>query len=198
MALEIFEDKDLHIFDLGNVLYSVDARLTFAAFEALGMPHQDIKVSNSHAAGGVFSLYCDGKVTTEEFYDGVRRACLIPDATDQDIRQAWDAMLIGFRPGALDAVRGLRQSGRKVALLSNCNDLHAQVCRAQYPGPGSFDGLFDGVFFSHEIGMSKPDTRAWQLVLRQMGVDSTRACFYDDSDINVAAALSLGIASRVV
>lgn len=198
MALEIFKDKDLHIFDLGNVLYSVDARRTFAALEALGMPHQDVKVSNSHAAGGVFSLYCDGKVSTPEFYEGVRRECLIPEASDDEIRSAWDSMLIGFRPDALAAVRHLRQKGRKVALLSNCNDLHAQACRAQYPGPGRFDDLFDGVFFSHEIGMSKPDPRTWQLVLSQMGVEASRACFYDDSDVNVGAAIALGIDSQVV
>lgn len=195
--IDIVPGKSLHIFDLGNVLYSVDARRTLAALEALGMPRQSGGVSNSHAAGGVFGLYCDGKVSTAQFYDGVRRQCGI-SAPDDAIRRAWAAMMLGYRPEALETVRRVRASGCRVALLSNCNALHAEQCRAEFPGPGTLDDLFDGVFFSQDIGMSKPDPATWGLVLEAMGAAPADAAFYDDSPINTEAARRLGIEARLV
>lgn len=189
--------KTLQIFDLGNVLYKVDARLSMAALQALGMPPLDGPVSNSHAGGEVFGPYCDGKITTPEFLDGVRKMCQIPGANDDQIVEAWNAMLLGFCRESVMAVRQVRREGRLVVLLSNCNELHALKCRTEfeemYPDLGSFDSLFDHVFFSQEIGMSKPDPRTWQLVLDTMGIRPADAVFYDDSPINIKAATELGI-----
>lgn len=193
--------KRLHIFDLGNVLYKVDARLTMAAFEKLGMPPFKASVSNSHAAGGIFSLYCDGKVSTAEFISGVREACHLGKADDGQILDAWDAMLLGFSRESVMAVRKARREGALVALLSNCNEAHALKCRNEfremYPDLGSLDSLFDHVFFSQEIGVSKPAPEAWQLVLDEMGVSPADAAFYDDSEINIAQARALGIDARL-
>lgn len=199
LSRHILPGKRLHIFDLGNVLYKVDARLTMDAFEKLGMPRLNGPVSNSHAAGGVFSLYSDGKVTTADFIAGVRKACRIPDADDGQIVKAWNSMLLGFCRESILAVRKVRKQGALVALLSNCNELHAMACRSEfrelYPDLGSFDQLFDHVFFSQEIGMSKPDPGTWQMVLADMGVSPADAAFYDDSEINVAEARRQGVES---
>ncbi len=195
----VVHGKKLQIFDLGNVLYKVDARRSMAALEALGMPHIDGAISNSHAAGGPFALYCDGKISTADFLKGVRQACRIPKASDDQILEAWNAMLLGFCRESILAVREARKEGSLVVLLSNCNEYHALTCRNEYrdlyPDLGSFDSLFDHVFFSQEIGMSKPDPRTWQLVLETMGVRPSDAVFYDDSEINTKAAESLGIKS---
>lgn len=198
----IIPDKSLHIFDLGNVLYKVDARLSMAALEKLGMPHLDGPVSNSHAAGGVFGPYCDGLVSTDDFISGVREMChLNPGTSDAQIVEAWDAMLIGFDRDSILTVRQVRAQGHKVALLSNCNELHASHCREEFarlfPDYGSFDSQFDKVFFSQEIKMSKPVPAAWQLVLETMGVSASDAAFYDDSPINTAQAEELGVKSAL-
>lgn len=197
MPINIIPDKPLQIFDLGNVLYAVDASRTMAALETLGMPHFDGPISNSHAAGGPFSLYCDGLISTPQFYDGVRQTCHV-NATDNQIRQAWNAMLLGFRTDALDQVRQLRANGHKIALLSNCNALHADEVRAQFPDSGNFDDLFDAIFFSQEIHISKPRPEAWLTVLSTMGFNPADAAFYDDSQINIDAASALGISSQRV
>ncbi len=202
LSTVIVPNKSLHIFDLGNVLYKVDARLSMAALESLGMPHLDGPVSNSHAAGGVFGPYCDGLVSTPDFIKGVREMChLNPETTDSQIAEAWDAMLIGFNRDSVETVRRVRAQGHKVALLSNCNDLHATRCRDEFarlfPDFDSFDSQFDAVFFSQEIKMSKPNPATWQLVLSTMGVDAADAAFYDDSTINTEQAESLGIRSVV-
>lgn len=198
MPINIIPDKHLQIFDLGNVLYTVDARRTIDALEALGMPHLDGPVSNSHAAGGPFSLYCDGRITTQQFYDAVRQYCHV-NASDSQIKQAWNAMLLGFRHDAIEQLRALRAQGHKIALLSNCNELHALRVRAEYPGGSdAFDSLFDAMFFSQEIHCSKPDPQAWRIVVDTLHVQPSDAAFYDDSQINVDAAMRLGIQSQRV
>lgn len=201
LTQSIVPGKRLQIFDLGNVLYKVDARLSMAAFEKLGMPHFEGPVSNSHAGGGIFSLYCDGKVTTADFIAGVRDVCHLGKADDGQIIDAWNAMLLGFCRESVMAVRRVRREGALAVLLSNCNEAHALKCRndfrEMYPDLGSFDSLFDHVFFSQEIGVSKPKPEAWELVLDEMGVRPADAAFYDDSEINVAQARALGIDARL-
>lgn len=201
LSSAIVPGKTLHIFDLGNVLYKVDARLTLAALQKLGMPPFEGPISNSHAAGGIFSLYCDGRVTTAQFIEGVREMCHLPKAGDGQIIDAWDSMLLGFCRESVMAVRRARREGSLVALLSNCNEAHALKCRADFremwPDLGAFDSLFDRVFFSQEIGMSKPDPATWGLVLSEMGVRPADAAFYDDSQANVDQARALGIDARL-
>ena len=196
--IQIDRSRRLQIFDLGGVIIDVDARKTLEAFGALGMPRIESKISNSHAIGGVFSQYCDGEVTTAEFIAGVRETCKIGMATDEEIRASWNAMLGGFRAEAIEQVRVLRREGYTTALLSNCNELHTEYCRAHFPGPGRLDDLFDAVFFSQEIHVSKPERRAWQIVLDHFGAKGEDAAFYDDSDINVAAACGMGISGVIV
>lgn len=198
LANIIVPDKSLHIFDLGNVLYRVDAGRSLAALEKLGLEHVERQISNSHAAGGAFSLYCDGKITTAQFFDGVRQMCGI-GATDAQIAEAWNAMLLGFEADSLRTVRDVRSQGARVALLSNCNELHTELVRKQHKEmfDTEFDSLFDEVFFSQEIGMSKPNPETWKLVLRQMGADAADAAFYDDSQLNIDKAAELGIESRL-
>lgn len=197
----IVPGKRLQIFDLGNVLYKVDARLTLAALQKLGMPSFEGQVSNSYAAGGVFSEYCDGRVTTAQFIQGVKEMCHIPNADDGQIIDAWNAMMLGFCRDSIMTVRRLRREGALVALLSNCNEAHALTCRSEfqdmYPDLGAFDSLFDHVFFSQEIGMSKPDPRTWQMVVSEFGVSPRDAAFYDDSETNVAQARAQGIDARL-
>ncbi len=193
--INIDKSRNLQIFDLGNVLIDVDARKTLAAFESLGMPHiDDAQISNSHVSAGLFSDYCDGKISTPLFITGLRQQCHI-SGSDDEIKRAWNAMLGNFRLDALNQVIALRNEGFKLALLSNCNALHTAFARASFPLPGALDDLFSpgAVFFSQEIGMSKPNPQTWQKVLAHFNAQPSDAVFYDDSQINVDAAIALGI-----
>lgn len=191
----------LQLFDLGGVLIDVDARRTRDALLALGVPLGGAPLSNSHAAAGLLAHYCDGRISTPVFLEALRQSCKVPPS-DEQLIEAWDAMLGHFRPEGLEAVAKARSDGHYVALLSNCNDLHTRRCReifeSERPGAGRFDDLFHAVFYSQVIGCSKPAPRAWRLPLALFGLQPDDCAFYDDSELNCHAAEALGLKTRRV
>lgn len=94
-------------------------------------------------------------------------------------------------PGALALLDELR--GRfVVACLSNTNPLHVPRMRRQ------FDGRFDHLFASCEIGELKPDPGAFRHVLDRLGLEPAEILFFDDARLNIEAARELGLeAARV-
>ena len=98
----------------------------------------------------------------------------------------WSRALL---PGSTEILTALR-SRFQVAALSNANAVHWQ--RNEVLG---VPALFDRVFSSHELGMRKPELELYEHVLREMGVLPAATVFFDDLEINVAAARRLGMAA---
>jgi putative hydrolase of the HAD superfamily len=57
----------------------------------------------------------------------------------------------------------------------------------------NFDPLFDWVFYSHEMGLAKPNQDIYQQLLLELGTTANRVLFFDDLKANVDGAASLGI-----
>jgi epoxide hydrolase-like predicted phosphatase len=88
----------------------------------------------------------------------------------------------------LDFVEELRAEGQKLAVLSNTNDVHADITKQK-----KVFEPFDEVFLSQELGMRKPDPAIYEHVLGKLAIKPEEAIFVDDSSENVSAAASLGI-----
>ncbi|MFC4949893.1 HAD-IA family hydrolase [Pseudonocardia sp. GCM10023141] len=56
-----------------------------------------------------------------------------------------------------------------------------------------FPDLVDVLLYSHEIGIAKPDPRAYQLTCERLAVEPTGAVFVDDVPANVEAARQIGM-----
>jgi glucose-1-phosphatase len=97
----------------------------------------------------------------------------------------WDR---GPLPGAVALLRSLR--GRlRLACLSNNNPVHWSRLCAVF----GIEREFDATYLSHEIGVMKPDRRAYQHVLAVEDVPPESVVFLDDNTDNVAAARAVGI-----
>jgi putative hydrolase of the HAD superfamily len=57
----------------------------------------------------------------------------------------------------------------------------------------NFDSLFDWVFYSHEMGLAKPNQDIYQQLLLELGTTANRVLFFDDLLANVQGAAALGI-----
>ena len=66
-------------------------------------------------------------------------------------------------PGARELLTELRERGRGVWLLSNAQ---AMFTRPELQKVG-LDGAFDGVYLSSDYGVKKPDTRFFEILLRE-------------------------------
>jgi putative hydrolase of the HAD superfamily len=82
-------------------------------------------------------------------------------------------------------VRRARQAGIRTALLSNSWGL-------EYPRDG-WDDMFDAIIISGEVGMRKPEARIYHHAADAVGLDVRECVFVDDMNVNVAAAVELGM-----
>jgi FMN hydrolase / 5-amino-6-(5-phospho-D-ribitylamino)uracil phosphatase len=59
------------------------------------------------------------------------------------------------------------------------------------------DDLVEGVWASHHLGVRKPDTRFFARILAAIGADPADCLFVDDREVNVQAALAVGLRAHL-
>jgi putative hydrolase of the HAD superfamily len=93
-------------------------------------------------------------------------------------------------PNSIKVVQALQRMGYQTAMLSNAWEYQAVTIRKL----GYFD-FFYPVLLSYEIGIEKPDLKAYTILLRELNLAPDECLFIDDRAENVEAARSLGIDS---
>lgn len=176
----IIMKKRLYIFDMGGVVCSnVDVMpdvarslgLSYKAFISAAKPLQD--------------ELSDGLITPEEFWSEF--------SARTGIEVAGDPFAEFFRPVVEHAtVRFIERlkAGARVVCGTNTYDCHYRI----HSERRDYD-VFERVYASHLMHISKPDPGFYRRILEAEGVDPTDAVFVDDREENVSAARSLGIDS---
>ena len=173
------------IFDLGGVLVGFDSRRSTDAFSRMGC-EKVAEYIEEHRTEDLFYSIELGLITTQEFCQEVRQMTATT-ASDEDIIAAWNALLTPVTPERKQRLRELRESGCRLFLLSNTNEMHWKLCA------GQLDGCFERVFLSYEMQLAKPDPKIFSEVLRRAGINADETLFIDDNADNIAAAQTLGI-----
>ena len=181
------------IFDLGEVITDVHFKHTFEAFDTLaGKDTQSLY--NFHKQNKVFDDLETGKISPAEFRNLLRELFSI-NHSDAEIDAAWNAM-IGETPlQKLQFVSALRPKF-KTFILSNTNQIHIDCVNLSLQKSYQIESLhpfFDAVYFSHEIGVKKPDAEAYLYILDKHNLKASETVFIDDKEENIQAAEKLGI-----
>ncbi|MFD1469314.1 HAD family hydrolase [Hymenobacter caeli] len=183
------------LFDFGGVLIDIDYDRTPAAFRRLSRAGSTVAYSQASQAE-LFDQLETGQLTPAEFRDGLRTAYDLA-ATDEQIDQAWHALLLDVPAERLALVADLRRQGHQTALLSNTNALHiAEINRrlaAQYGLAHGIADCLDRVFYSQEVGLRKPGEAFFRHALREMNWRPEDVLFIEDSPQHVATARRLGL-----
>lgn len=180
------------IFDLGGVIYAIDYHSTILAFEALGI--NDFE--SVYAKAGQSNLFDDietGAISKDKFVSDLKKM-MDGIATEEQIIDAWNAMLIDFMEDAIDCLKRLKGSHR-IFLLSNTNEIHIQEIekRAGKKHFEDFCQLFEKVYLSHEIGMRKPHPEVFQYIINEQSLSEEETLFIDDSPQHVKGAIETGL-----
>ena len=192
MQIELNNIKNI-IFDLGKVLLNLDFNASILAFQKLGLS-KDV-LDNQHAySDPVFYELEVGKVSPEEFCSRVRKVLKNQDATDNQIEDAWYAMILDIPANRVKVVQELAKN-YNVYLFSNTNKIHIDRLHKAFKAEHGIDfpSLFVKDYYSHEIHERKPDLSSYQKVIELSGVNPEETVFIDDLEKNILGAQKAGL-----
>ena len=176
------------IFDFGDVLINLDKAATLRELNQLGMALPDPELM------ALFLAYEKGSFTTTAFIEQVKP--FFPDTPAEQLKQAWNAILLDFPEYRLNFLESLAQAGNyRLFLLSNTNELHIAHVE-EYMGKSRFDrfkNCFESFCLSHEMQMRKPEPEIFHYMLDRFNLNPAETYFVDDNLENVQAAAQLGI-----
>jgi HAD superfamily hydrolase (TIGR01509 family) len=182
------------IFDLGGVIINLDNRRTEEAFTAMGVRNFRDYFGHGFAAA-FFKEYEVGKISDQEFIQSIRQLAGLSQVPDQAIIDGWNALLLDFPAERIQLLNHLRNSYR-LFLFSNTNALHLAALRQIWTdsfGDGSLEDHFEKTYYSHLMGMRKPDPESFGFILKENELIGQETLFVDDAIVNVEGAEQAGL-----
>jgi len=172
--------EKLFIFDMGGVLCCDFNDIPFIS-DYLGITEENF----FFCAGENFRELLDGKINSNEFW--VRFSLRYGKKVKEELFGKF------FNPGinqeTKDIIKQLKNNSR-VVCGTNTIDSHYYYLLNQ----GSYD-IFDEVYASNLMGISKPDPEFYRYILNKEGINPENTVFVDDTEENIISAQKIGINS---
>ena len=182
------------IFDLGGVLLNLDYLATERAFAEIGIEDFTDRY-NQLKQTSLFNDLETGKISRPDFIAKMQEVRPELALTEAQIVKAWNAMLLDFPIRRMQILQQLR-TYYDLILLSNTNEIHEEAfnatLHAQYSIP-ALGAFFDRIYYSHRVGMRKPDKEIFERILTENEFKPEHTLFIDDSPQHIETAKSLGI-----
>ncbi|MGN0251799.1 MAG: HAD family hydrolase [Oliverpabstia sp.] len=174
------------IFDVGKVLVEYDPD---GLMRRLGFDEETLQAVNQ-------------AVFLNELWNESDRGALSPEelleafiannpAYEKEIRQVRDHVgdTISLMPYAVDWVKGLKERGYHLYVLSN----YAEYTYEKTSHKMEFLPYMDGVVFSYRCKLIKPEKEIYEYICETYGLKPEESVFVDDREDNVEAARNMGM-----
>ena len=176
------------LLDLDGVLRVWDPAYDAALEQRHGLPPGAL----AHAVFGPASLLADavtGRITDEEWRaHAAEQVARAHGPVAAAVVADWSESAGAVDADVLDVVRRARAAGWRVGLLTNATTrLRADLAHL------GLDAELDVVVSSADLGIAKPDPRAFAETCRLLGAAPSDCVLVDDSPTNVAAADAVGL-----
>ena len=180
------------IFDLGGVLLYIDLKRTEDALSELGIEDLSVYLTQHHISA-FFKEYEMGKIDDAAFIQSIRSLSQKP-LIEAQVVNAWNALLLDFPEERIELLRKLKEKYR-LFLLSNTNLIHYRRFQEQIHTQTGMhlEDFFEKTYYSHEVGMSKPDVAIFHLVVNENKLDPAETLFVDDTEKNMVGAKEAGL-----
>ena len=194
--LEKIEEFEYIIFDFGGIFVNIDYTKIFSTFSNHSFNIEKDLFFNKKNQIKLFDLFETGKISPADFRNQIREI-LKKDILDSEIDQIWNSMLGDLPIERYEYLKDL-SNRKKVYLFSNINHIHAQYMEnylrdKKNSALSDFYDLFDQVYFSHIIGLRKPNSTAFEYILNDLSIDPRKILFIDDSLQHVEGAKKVKI-----
>jgi len=174
------------LFDLGGVLVDVESVAALQRLLGRPLPQEEVWQRWLTASAWV-STFESGQCTPEAFAAGIvaEWGLTVTAGAFLDDFRYWPKRLF---PGVREML-ALLAPHYTLACLSNTNSVHWPHMRDTL----GLSGLLHRYYLSHEIGHLKPAHAAFGHVLADLGCAPQGVVFLDDNQLNVDAALAVGL-----
>lgn len=182
------------IFDLGGVLLNIEPSITGKILEEMGVKNMG-EVHKKLVESKLYQRFDTGECSPACFRKEIRQACGI-NLTNQQVDDAWNALLLDFPPHRVSLLHSLKQNYR-LFLLSNTNSIHydSYTQAFQVLHGEEMPDLFERMFLSFEMGVHKPDVAIYNMALDTGSLIAKETLFIDDLLTNAEAATNSGMAA---
>jgi HAD superfamily hydrolase (TIGR01509 family) len=174
------------LFDLGGVLFHYQPDVRWQSFaEQTDLAAEEVRRRLSSSG---YAMACDqGRFRGNRAYEEGIKALGCRMSMERFV-QLW---VSAFRPdeAVLEVARRLKQAGLAIAIFSNNSDLVRDGLEAFWP---AVLAPFMPRIFSADLGLTKPDPRAYQKAAELLGHPPEDVLVIDDAPMNTVTAASLG------
>lgn len=180
------------IFDFGGVIINIDYDVTIAAFKKLGIDNFEALYSQA-SQSNLFDDIETGKISPQHFINGLLE--LLPSGiSPNQVVHAWNAMLLDIPKERIKLLQELSVKYR-IFLLSNTNSIHidAALCTWNKTSDTPMESVFETVYFSHIVGMRKPNVEIFDYVCKKHELNPKETLFIDDSIQHIEGAKNSGL-----
>ena len=177
----------VYVFDMGKVIIKPSRMKDFYTYADMKCDYPELKTAfyDSDESDAVYR----GIISDDEFFEYIRRVSgtsrSVPELKRLYIQTKWEAY-----DDTVKLITELRERGNSVNILSNLKKIDHE-----YLGTAVDLSLFDKLFLSYQLGMSKPHDDIFKHVIEELG--TSEFYFFDDSQKNVTAAHNLGISAHL-
>lgn len=186
-------------FDFGGVIFDLSWENAVETFKKIGLADAADRLDRYHQRGFFEDLEC-GRITADEFRRQLEPLCH-RSLSYEDVLGAW----LGYVGNPIDERKlqfldELRERGYRTFLLSNTNPYvqswaeSPKFCQSGRP----LSSFLEKCYCSYEVGIMKPDSAIFQLMLTDAGIRPEETLFLDDSPANIEAAEAQGIRTMLV
>ena len=176
--------------DNAGVLYQTDWQRQFSLI--LNRPVAVDELHQVWASLRCIELFECGKIDQAEFFAQLKLESQSSLNTEQ-LKRHFQAILTEPFANAAATLKALKKHYR-LYLLCNSNQNHWQT----HIETSGYLSLFDGIIASQQLGVMKPEPRFFQQALHIAQLSANEVRFFDDGQLNVAAAKKLGMQAQLV
>lgn len=181
------QTADALLFDLGRVVLDIDFTRVLKVWSEHAQCAPD-DIVDRFTRGDAYMEYERGKISDDAYFAHLRETLSI-DLTPAQFLEGWNAIFVGQMPGIAALLTRASQRWPLYA-FSNTNAAHAAHFSERHADLLSH---FRTVFLSSSISLRKPDAKAYQHVIAEIGLPAERIVFFDDLADNIEAARACGL-----
>lgn len=181
------------IFDLGGVIINLNYKKTEEEFKKLfGTNFSEMYSKQSQT--DIFNKLETGDISEKQFVEAMQKSS-IKDVSHQEIINAWNAMLLDIPKERIELLEKIGKE-KRIFLLSNTNEIHKRAFDKIISEAHQLEGLeplFEKAYFSHLVGMRKPNREIFDFVIQENKLNPQKTLFIDDSPQHIEGALKTGL-----